>query len=103
MHSPGASSTGSFCHGVRRYELFDAQVAPDPLSLTKHPPTGFPMTLIQGAGGRLSPVSLISYSPQSLKPPIPLKCLRPSPVTGGTGSTIGFSRGVATELDAKAI
>src|SRR6266508_1759529 len=92
MHSPGGSSTGSFCHGVRRYELFDPHVAPDPLSLTVKPLTGFPMTLIHGAGGRLSPVSRISYSPAAMKPPIPLKQSSPTPVAAG----IGRESGVAT-------
>src|SRR6185503_9409476 len=81
MHSPDGPSTGSFCHGVRRYELFDAHVAPDPVSLMRQPLTGFPITLIHGAGGRESPTRRISYSPLSLKPPIPLKCVSPSPLT----------------------
>src|SRR5215203_5507811 len=80
MHSPTGSRTGSFCHGVRRKKkLLFAQVAPAPLSLTTNPPAAFPITLIHGAGGSVSPSSLTSYSCLSLNPPIPLNDVSPEP------------------------
>src|SRR6266536_5015995 len=95
MQSPGGSSTGSFCHGVSRNELFEAHVTPDPLSLTQMPPVRFPMTLIQGAGGYASPVRRISYSPSALNPPIPLKWSSPSPDTGAASGLTSDAAGAS--------
>src|SRR5687768_12592887 len=86
--SPIESETGSFSHGVRRKKLlFTAHVGPAPVSLTRKPPVGFATTLIQGAGGRSSPSSRISYSPRELKPPSPLKCARSTESRSDTGSS----------------